>query len=186
MKAYTIIAGVNGVGKTSLTGVLKAERNDLGYVIDADKISMDYKLNTLEAGKIAVLKIKEFLLKDISFAQETTLSGQTIEKLIKIAKGKGYFIRLFYISLNTQEECMKRIKNRVEKGGHDIKPDDLNRRYKKRFHDLVKILPYCDETHLFDNENGFTEVGEYTNGELITKGDYKPFWLYELMETTFP
>ena len=32
MKTYTIIAGVNGVGKSSLTGVLKAERNDLGYV----------------------------------------------------------------------------------------------------------------------------------------------------------
>ena len=37
MKAYTIIAGVNGVGKSSLTGVLKAERNDLGCVIIVTK-----------------------------------------------------------------------------------------------------------------------------------------------------
>ena len=30
MKIYTIIGGVNGVGKSSLTGVLASESNDLG------------------------------------------------------------------------------------------------------------------------------------------------------------
>lgn len=30
MKIYTIIGGVNGVGKSSLTGVLKDSRTDLG------------------------------------------------------------------------------------------------------------------------------------------------------------
>ena len=182
MKTYTIIAGVNGAGKSSLTGVLKAEKNNLGYVIDVDKMSIDYKISALEAGKNAVLKTDEFLSKDISFAQETTLSGQRTERIIKIAKTKGYYIRLFYIGLNTQEECEKRIKNRVEKGGHDIKSNDVNRRHKKRFSDLLKILPYCDEAHLLDNENGFVEVGEYKNGELRTLGDYKPFWLCELMK----
>ena len=39
MKIYTIIAGVNGAGKSSLTGALKAERNDLGQIIDVDKIT---------------------------------------------------------------------------------------------------------------------------------------------------
>jgi predicted ABC-type ATPase len=33
MKVYTIIGGVNGAGKSSLTGALKAERNDLGIII---------------------------------------------------------------------------------------------------------------------------------------------------------
>ena len=28
MKVYTIIGGVNGTGKSSLTGVLRAQRND--------------------------------------------------------------------------------------------------------------------------------------------------------------
>ena len=38
MKIYTIIGGVNGVGKSSLTGVLSAKSNDLGVIIDTDKI----------------------------------------------------------------------------------------------------------------------------------------------------
>jgi len=55
-------------------------------------------------------------------------------------------------------------------------------RYESRFSALIKILPYCDEAHFFDNENGFAETAEFKNGELLLKGDYKPRWLTELKE----
>ena len=45
----------------------------------------------------------------------------------------------------------------------------------------ARILPYCDEVTLFDNDNGFIEVAEYVNGELLPKGDYRPAWLRELL-----
>ena len=182
MPIYTIIAGVNGVGKSSLTGVLKAERNDLGYVIDVDKIAFDNDCSAIESGKMALNKIEECLSKNVSFGQETTLSGMRTEKTILSASDKGYEVRLFYIGLNTYDESIKRIKNRVEKGGHNIQEEDVHRRHSKRFDDLIKILPYCTEVHLFDNENGFVEVAEYKNGEIITKGDYRPKWLCELIK----
>lgn len=40
MQIYTIIGGVNGCGKSSLTGALKAERSDLGLIIDVDKAAL--------------------------------------------------------------------------------------------------------------------------------------------------
>ena len=180
MKTYTIIAGVNGVGKSSLSGVLKAERSDLGYIVDVDRIAAENQGNVLAAGKIAISRIEESLSKGISFSQETTLSGYFIEKNVREARERGYKIRMFYIGLNSALESVKRIKNRVEKGGHNIDSTDVNRRYNKRFNDLTKILPYCDEAYLYDNENGFVEVGEYKNGDLITKGEYRPRWLCEL------
>ncbi|MCL2046401.1 MAG: hypothetical protein FWG88_08450 [Oscillospiraceae bacterium] len=180
MPIYTIIAGVNGVGKSSLTGVLRAERNDLGYIIDVDKIGTETKSNPINAGKIALNKIDDCLSKGLSFTQETTLSGFRTEKSVKIAKDKGYTTRLFYIGLDTALESEKRIKNRVEKGGHDVDSKDVQRRFNKRFEDLIKILPLCDEVRLYDNENGFIEVAEYKNGKLICKGDYRPTWLVEL------
>ena len=182
MPIYTIIAGVNGVGKSSLSGVLRAERNDLGHTIDVDKISVESGISAIEAGKTAIIKIDEYLQKELSFTQETTLSGVRMQKIVTTAKNKGYFIRLFYVGLNSCEESVKRIENRVKKGGHNIDPENLERRYKNRFDDLAKLLPYCDEVKLFDNENGFVEVGEYKNGELIYKGVYKPAWLRELKE----
>ncbi|MCD8190262.1 MAG: hypothetical protein LUD78_08625 [Clostridiales bacterium] len=39
MKTFTIIGGVNGAGKSSLTGVLKGPLKDLGIIIDVDKIA---------------------------------------------------------------------------------------------------------------------------------------------------
>ena len=45
---------------------------------------------------------------------------------------------------------------------------------------MEKILPYCDEAHFFDNDNGFVEVAEYRNGELLLKGERRPAWITEL------
>lgn len=40
MKTYTIIGGVNGVGKSSFTGVLKERSTDLGVIVDIDWITL--------------------------------------------------------------------------------------------------------------------------------------------------
>ena len=34
----------------------------------------------------------------------------------------------------------------------------------------------------FDNYNGFAEVAEYVNGELILKGSKQPKWVQELYD----
>jgi predicted ABC-type ATPase len=180
MKTLTLIAGVNGVGKSSFTGVLKSERSDLGFVIDADKMTAEFDGNVYKAGKAAVTKVNELLAHGESFTQETTLSGHFIKKVAKRAKNDGYIIRLFYIGLNECGECKKRIKNRVEKGGHDIADADVERRFGKRYKDLLDIMQYCDHAVFFDNENGFIELGEYKNNKLIVKSDYLPKWFREL------
>ena len=38
MRTYTIIGGVNGVGKSSFTGVLKERSTDLGIIVDVDAV----------------------------------------------------------------------------------------------------------------------------------------------------
>lgn len=181
MKLYTIIGGVNGCGKSSLTGALKAERSDLGLLIDVDKLAAQLG-SPVEGGKAAVCKIDECLEKGISFTQETTLSGARTERTIRRAKERGYTIRLYYIGLDTMEESLGRIANRVAKGGHDIPKEDVERRFSTRFADVLRVLPYCDEARFFDNDNGFVEVAEYRNGELIPRVSNPPRWLLELME----
>ena len=181
MKLYTIIGGVNGCGKSSLTGALKAERSDLGLLIDVDKLAAQLG-SPVEGGKAAVRKIDECLEKGISFTQETTLSGARTERTIRRAKERGYTIRLYYIGLDTMEESLGRIANRVAKGGHDIPKKDVERRFSTRFADVLRVLPYCDEARFFDNDNGFVEVAEYRNGELIPRVSTPPRWLLELME----
>jgi len=180
----TIIGGVNGVGKSSMTGVLKKERNDLGLCIDADKIARETGRSAVQAGRVAVEKIADCLSKGVNFTQETTLSGKKTCKTLKIAREKGYTVRLYYVAVSSAEESLKRIKNRVEKGGHDIPAETVKRRFEERFVNLKEILPYCDEVEFFDNENGLVCVAEYRNGEILPIGDYCPSWLIELRGVT--
>ena len=77
MSIFTIIAGVNGVGKSSLTGLLKGERSDLGIIVDVDAISAKCGGN-IKGGKKAIQIINDCLDKKINFTQETTLSGKRI------------------------------------------------------------------------------------------------------------
>lgn len=182
MKIYTIIGGVNGVGKSSLSGVLSAENSDLGIIIDTDKITAENGGDRIKGGKIAIERIESCLKRGINFTQETTLSGVRTLKTIQKARELNYFIRLYYVGISSSDESISRIANRVSKGGHDIPPEDVKRRYAKRFDDLIKILPYCNEVIFFDNENGFAEKAEYKNGTLITKGGNIPEWIKELGE----
>ena len=182
LKVYTIVAGVNGAGKSSLTGVLRTEITNLGKIIDVDKITIQCGGNAIEGGKNAVQLIEECLKKGICFTQETTLSGHRTLSTIKKAIENGYHIRLYYVGLDTVEESLLRIENRVRKGGHNIPDSDVKRRFEKRFDDLIGVIEYCDEATFYDNENGFVAVAEYKNGEITTIGHNTPHWMRELLD----
>lgn len=180
MKIYTIIGGVNGVGKSSFTGVLKSRTTDLGVIIDTDKLTAQTGGDSLAGGKMAVRTMEECIRGGISFTQETTLSGHQVRKTVRRVRELGYYVRLYYIGLDTAGESEKRIANRVALGGHDVPREMVRRRFQKRWDDLRAVLPYCDEAAFYDNWNGFAEVASYRNGELILEGEYRPGWIEEL------
>ena len=182
MKTYTIIGGVNGVGKSSLTGVLRTEMHDLGRIIDVDKLVSQSGGDAIAGGKLAVAQIDDCIRDGICFTQETTLSGRKTEATAKQVRELGYHVRLFYIGLDSAEESLARISNRVTRGGHDIPRDDVVRRFAGRWEAVGKVLPYCDEAEFYDNDNGFVLVAEYRNGELRPVGSRRPQWLMELLQ----
>ena len=179
MPIYTLIAGVDGVDKSSFTGILKSQRHDLGRIIDMNRFESEYG-GALAGGRAALRMQEDCLSRRISFTQETTLSGQRTLQIIRRAKELGYTVRLYYIGVSSAEESLSRIANRVRKGGHDIPEADIRRRFAERCESLARVLDDCDEVSFFDNENGFAEVGAYRNGEIIRYGSYCPAWLGEL------
>lgn len=180
MKTYTIIGGVNGVGKSSFTGVLKSRTTDLGVIVDVDKITAQMGGKALEGGKRAIRIMEDCIRDGVSFTQETTLSGHRPKAAAKRAKEAGYYIRLYYVGLDTAEESKRRIANRVARGGHNIGEADVDRRFAGRWEALRAVLPFCDEAAFYDNDNGFVEVAAYRNGELILEGEHRPRWIAEL------
>ena len=93
MKIYTIIAGANGVGKTSLYQILKSS-DDLGERINIDEIvsakgSWMDKLLQIKATRTAMSMLNKYIANEITFHQETTLPGNVVLKQIKKAKEKA-------------------------------------------------------------------------------------------------
>lgn len=83
MQIYTIIGGVNGAGKSCLTGSLRAERTDLGIVVDPDQLTAQCGGDEYEGGKLAVQRIETALADGVNFTQETTLSGGYPKRLCR-------------------------------------------------------------------------------------------------------
>lgn len=182
MKIYTIVGGVNGVGKSSFTGVLKSRTTDLGVIVDVDKITAQAGGSAIEGGKAAIRIMEDCISQGVSFTQETTLSGHRVKNTAQRVKEAGYYVRLYYVGLDTVEESKRRIANRVARGGHNINTGDVERRFLARWEAVRKVLPFCDEAAFYDNDNGFAEVAAYRNGELILEGDYRPRWIVELSD----
>lgn len=180
MNNYILIAGVNSTGKSSLRGVLEGQGVLLGHIIDADAIAKQNNFDNIKAGKEAIKEINYCLENNLSFTQETTLAGHRTERTIKQARKQGYFITMFYVGLNSKEESITRIANRVKKGGRNIPEVDVVRRFKNRFDSLRKVIPLCDEVIFYDNENGFVKVAEITNNKFSYTNGYRPQWIEEI------
>ena len=179
MKKCTFIGGVHGVGKSSLAGVLCVVRSDLGIMVGPDKLTIQCGGGEYEGDKLAVERIERALIDGVNFTQETTLSGEYPKQLCKRAKEAGYYIRLYYVGLDTAEESIRRIRNRVERGGHDIPTKDVNARFSHRFEDVLKILPYCDEATAVTQTvhiSGASEVAPCTGQPKGAKVCVKKFW----------
>ena len=155
MPMFTIVGGVNGAGKSSLSGVLKDCLDDLGVIVDPDKITAQLGGDEYAGGQAAVARLQGCLAQRIDFTEESTLSGSFSRKMARAARDAGYTVRLYYVGLDTAEESIQRIANRVAHGGHDIASEDVQRRFARRFRDLGKLLPLCNEATFYDNGNGF-------------------------------
>ena len=182
MKRYTLVAGVDGVGRTSLRGVLEGQGEPLGQIIDPDATLKAHGYDVIRAGRAAVAEIQRCLEGNISFTQETTLSGRQVERTLRQARSQGYDVALFYVGLDSLGESLTRIHNRVQKGGHDIPPEDVARRFAGRFQALERVLPYCDTVTFYDNENGFIRIARLQNGQLMLAAGELPRWFEQLRQ----
>ena len=179
LKEYILIAGVNGTGKSSFRGVLENIGTSIGYIIDPNVISAERKIRIFSSCKQALKEIQRCLKNNITFTQETTLSGHQVKSTILKAKKQGYIVTMYHMGLNTKDECLYRIANRVRKGGHDIPPDDVIRRFTHRFEALDRVVTLCDKVIFYDNENGFIKVAEITDGVFCYTNGYRPDWIVE-------
>jgi len=159
-----IIAGCNGAGKTSVAYSLLPEVVACKEFVNADEIArglspFNVESVAFEAGRLMLQRIDYLMKKGVDFALETTLSTRSYVQTIRLAKESNYKISLYYVWLPSAEVSKMRVAQRVSRGGHNIPPDVIERRYSRSLFNLVNLyIPICDYFTVIDNAGTVPEI----------------------------
>ena len=138
----TIIAGPNGAGKTTFAlGYLPTYGPSKNFV-NADLIAgglspLDPEKAQLEASRLFLAEVHDYIRRRESFAFETTLSGRSYLRMIRQLMSDGWIVQMFYLWLPSVEACRQRVAERVKHGGHNIPSDVIERRYFRSVRNVV-------------------------------------------------
>jgi len=155
----TVLAGVNGAGKSSIGGTFL--RANGAECFNPDEVARSFMtanpgLSQRQANADAWQPGKRLLEAAIAsgtaFTFETTLGGRTIaELLIDAAAGGGASVHIWYVGLESVELHLRRVAARAAKGGHDIPESDIRKRWHTSHANIIRLIPYVTTLRVFDN-----------------------------------
>ena len=159
VKNLYIISGCNGAGQTTASYTVLPEILGCKEFVNADEIARGLSpFNptsvAIEAGRLMLQRIEDLLTRDKSFSIETTLATRSYVNMVRRARSQGYRVSLLYFWLNSPQLAMRRVAERVSKGGHDIPEDTITRRYAAGIRNLFQLfVPLVDYWAVFDNSD---------------------------------
>jgi predicted ABC-type ATPase len=156
--AIYLFGGSNGAGKTTFARAYLPNENPDARFLNADEMARGLspfspQTMALKAGRLMLEEVRGCIDARQSFGMESTLSGKTYIGLLSNAKQAGYEIELHYLWLPTAEMAVRRVRQRVKKGGHAVPEIDIRRRYQRSIdHLLGDYLPLADRWSVWNNK----------------------------------
>lgn len=185
MPSLYIISGCNGAGKTTASYTMLPEMLECREFVNSDEFAkslspFDPSAASVMASRMMLLKIRYLLDRNVDFAIETTLATRSLLGIIQQARDSGYTVTLLYFWLNSPELAVKRVKDRVAAGGHNIPEDVIRRRYRMGLHYFFGTYSeVCDRWVLADSSKmPFVVVAEKTGQLMYIKDNekYRLIW----------
>jgi predicted ABC-type ATPase len=178
-----IVGGPNGAGKTTLA---EPYANQTGQpYLGADRIAKDLNPDDpyavrMAAGRRFLRRLDAFIEARTSFVVESTLAGRGLARYVDRMNDAGYVTRIAFVVLDSAGLCVRRVQERVRKGGHHVPEADVRRRYarsKTNFWTLYR--PKVDRWVLFRNtEQTLRRVAEGEEGiqSVLRRDGYEKFF----------
>jgi predicted ABC-type ATPase len=149
---------VNGAGKSSIGGATIRQYGGEYYNPDEAAgrlMAANPTLTQADANSAAwhegVRLLKRAIEQGKDFIFETTLGGNTIQRLLTRAASQDFEVHMWYAGLSSPELHIARVQARVRGGGHDIPAEQIHRRYEHSRLNLIELLPHLTTLRVYDN-----------------------------------
>ena len=166
-----VLAGPNGVGKTTFARTFLPEAR-IDEFLNADLLAsgltpLKPEASAFSAARLLLTRWRELVRRRTGFAFETTFSGRTYAPMLQAARRHGYTIEMHYLWVPRVSICLRRIRNRVKKGGHNIPEADVRRRYPTSIRNFFTLyLGLADEATLWDvSQQPSRRVAKWLGGQ---------------------
>ena len=129
----TVVIGANGAGKT--TWARKHRETLPKPFYNADSIAEGLgDANDAALQRVARKLVDDQIQRDLSegntlFGFESTYSGRLRPGIVRTAKRLGYTTRAVFLGTETVAINIRRVRKRVEEGGHHVDEAEVRRRW---------------------------------------------------------
>ncbi len=170
----TVLAGVNGAGKSSIGGSALRKQGQDWYNPDAVARQLHEQFPNAPLADIngqvwqeGVRRLRQAINDNTHFVFETTLGGDSITGALLDAVAAGVRVSVWYCGLDSVELHLERVAARVQRGGHDIPEPLIRQRYRRSMRNLCRLTPGLHQLAVFDNSRPLDPQGRPQLRELI-------------------
>lgn len=174
----------NFINNHSLKTKAEAKGNKITMSLEGDEIRLTPNFKpSYEAALIADF-LRHFLIKKGSkLAFETVMSHESKIEVLDLASHNGYKNYLYFICTESPKINIDRVNSRVQKGGHFVKPEDIESRYFATLNQLEAAVKKTYRTFVYDNsEKSSTLILEVFQGKDVKfHSETIPAWVNEYL-----
>ncbi len=152
-----VIGGPNGAGKSTIAKSVLADTVGIDEFVNADTIAQglsafDPERAAFLAGRVMRSRLRELAEGRASFAFESTLASRSFAPWLRELTDAGYEVHLIYVSLESPDLAVRRVKVRVKSGGHHVPEEVIRRRFVRSLRNLFDLyVPIAMSWRVFDN-----------------------------------
>lgn len=186
----SVIAGPNGSGKTTVTRQLLGHDWSAGAeYINPDEVAIDLfggmdREANIKALNYCRARREDLLESRSSVVFETVFSGEDKLDYLRRAKEAGFFIRLFFVCLESPELNAARVARRVMAGGHTVPIEKIISRYYKSIQNCVTASGIADRIYIYDNSEENKDARllfRVSNGYVVKQyAEHLPAWAEDI------
>ncbi|WP_028295408.1 zeta toxin family protein [Olivibacter sitiensis] len=181
MSEFIFAAGPNGAGKSTLAQYLAP---DNAVIINGDKIREESK-NLQQAERKTKNLIEGALILNRPIYYESNFLDPRDREFYLSFRQHGYSLQLIFMGLNTIEDSVQRVSQRVQSGGHLVPITSIELNFKHGLRNAISNYNDFDTVMLVDNPLGKDRKTEIVfaseNGKEIFRTNTLPVWADTLL-----